>query len=221
MATRPVLIYCAAGNPRLAQIAMKAGFRYGARLPVSVRLPIYFADQDWKEPDRAAYMAALARHRPTMATVLDWERPEQEDEVLDWAEEASRHVEKVVIVPKWPGCPARCPATVGGKDIVLGYSVPTSYGASPVPLWEFRGWPVHLLGGTPHRQLEISHYVRVVSADGSIIAQQARHGRCWLRRKGKTSHWWQLRDLGDEERHDALYRAFALSCQEVYAAWQR
>lgn len=218
--TTPVLIYCAAGNPRLARIAIDAGFRYGARLPASVSLPLYFADQDWEEPDRAVYMAALGKHRPALATVLDWETPEQEDEVLAWAVEAAQHVEKVVIIPKWSGCPARCPEKVGGKEVVLGYSVPTSYGATPVPLWEFRGRPVHLLGGTPHRQLEISRYVSVVSADGSIAVQQARAGRCWLRRRGKTSHWWQLRDLGDTERQDAMYRAFARSCDEIMLAWR-
>ena len=86
----PVLIYCADGNKRLAQIAIDAGFRYGARLPArGPHHPVFFADQDWKAPDRARYMTELAEHRPVMATVLDWEQMEQRDEVLSWAEEAA------------------------------------------------------------------------------------------------------------------------------------
>ena len=74
------LIYCAAGNRRFAEIATSHGFRYGAQLPGTVYTdvaPLYFADQDWKEPNRDKYMSALAQHRPHMATVLDWEREEQ------------------------------------------------------------------------------------------------------------------------------------------------
>lgn len=220
MASRPTLIYCAAGNPRLAQIAVDAGWKYGARLPASITRPIYFADQNWKEPNREEYLEAIQRHRPTVATVLDWERPEQENEVMAWADGVARFVSQVVLIPKWPGCPERCPRRIGTAEVVLGYSVPTSYGGTPVPLWEFRGWPVHLLGGTPHRQMEIARYVQVVSVDGSIAVQQARGGRCWLRRKGKTSHWWQLRDIGDTEKTDALYRAFQRSCEEVRLAWE-
>ena len=73
----PKLIYCAGGNPRLAQIAVEHGFEYGARLPDSTYYPMYFADQDWKNPDREKYMKALSEHKPYMATVLDLEQHEQ------------------------------------------------------------------------------------------------------------------------------------------------
>lgn len=84
------LIYCAAGNARFAQIAIDAGFLYGAQLPGTTYHPIWFADQNWKKPDRTKYMAALAEHRPHMASVLDLERADQLDEVLSWAEEAAQ-----------------------------------------------------------------------------------------------------------------------------------
>jgi hypothetical protein len=96
----PTLIYCAGGNRRFAQIAIDAGYKFGSQLPNTIYHPIYFADQDWKRPNRATYMAMLAQHRPTMATVLDWERDEQLPEVLDWAEEAAQYVAQVLIIPK-------------------------------------------------------------------------------------------------------------------------
>ena len=145
----PQLIWCADGNKSHSDLAVASGWFYGARLPAKglADHPLHFADQNWKEPDRAAYMKAIAQHRPIMATVLDWEREEQWPEVLDWAEEAAQHVvESILIIPKVPGMLGQIPRTIGGKPVRLAYSVPTTYGGSPVPLWEFAGWSVHLLG---------------------------------------------------------------------------
>lgn len=223
----PNLIYCASGNPAFAAAAVAAGWRYGARLPATVYQQVYFADQDWKSPDRAAYMQALDRHRPAMATVLDWEREEQLPEVLAWAEEASQYVESILIVPKVPGLVGRIPRAVNGKRIVLAYSVPTSYGASPLGLWEYAGWPVHLLGGSPQRQMDAWRYLRgicdVGSVDGNMPAQQARKGRVWSAQPwGPDSlRWVQLRDLGDDRKENVPLECFRRSLVEIRDAWRR
>jgi hypothetical protein len=171
MAAAPTLIYCGGNNKRFAQIALDAGYEYGARLPGVINYRLYFADQDWKRPNRAAYMRSLAVHRPVMATVLDWERSEQLGEVLDWGEEASRFVDQIVIIPKVINEVWRLPRYIGGKRVVLAYSVPTAYGGTQVPSWDFAGWPVHILGGTPHKQMEVYRYLRhtceIVSVDGN------------------------------------------------------
>ena len=70
----PTLIYCGGGNSRFYDIATAAGFKYGSRLPDTIYGPLYFADQDWKQPNRDKYMAGLAEHKPYMASVLDLER---------------------------------------------------------------------------------------------------------------------------------------------------
>ena len=106
------IIYCANGNRRFAQIAIEAGMTYGAQQPGTVYFPPEFADQDWKKPNRTAYMAALAQHRPRMATVIDWERDEQLPEVLEWAEEAAQYVETVILIPKVLGGIPRLPRRV-------------------------------------------------------------------------------------------------------------
>jgi len=220
----PRLIYCASGNPAFAAAAVAAGWSYGARLPGHVSQPLYLADQDWRRPDRDAYLAAVARHRPAVASVLDWERPEQLPEVLDWALEAAALVsEAVILVPKVPGRVGDLPRQVGGRRVVLGYSVPTSYGAAPLGLWELAGWPVHLLGGSPHRQREVWHYLRgiaeVISLDGNVIGWHARRGRCWQRARGKTTHWWQLRDLGDNRPRGVPLECFRRSLEAVRDWW--
>lgn len=218
----PALIYCAACNTTLWHIAVAAGFRYGARLPGTVYAPLYFADQDWKRPNRGRYMEALAQHRPTLATVLDWERPEQEDEVLDWASEAARWADSVLVIPKVPGMLDRIPGTVGGKPVVLAYSVPTRYGGTTVPLWEFGRRPVHLLGGSPQKQLDLARYLNVVSADGNMANLMAHRCRVWTPRPWGPNRlrWVQLRDLGDGRSEGANAQAFRLSCKNIMAAWR-
>lgn len=217
----PALIYCADGNPSFARCAVACGWLYGARLPRTVYERVYFADQDWKRPNRAGYMRALKEHGPVMATVLDWEREEQLSEVLSWAEEAAEFVERVVIIPKVPGTIEAIPAIVGGAGVVLGYSVPTAYGGTAVPVWEFGRRPVHLLGGSPQRQMDLARYLNVTSADGNMAHQQAHKGRFWSPQSGPKGHWWQLRECGDERTDGANLEAFRRSCVNIADSWNR
>lgn len=222
------LIYCANGNARLADIAIQAGYHYGAQLPGTIYRPIYFADQDWKRPDRAAYMAALAYHRPAMATVLDWERPEQLPEVLDWAEETAQWVDRVLLIPKVIGAIGRLPRAIGGKSITLAYSVPTRFGGTACPVWEFAGWPIHLLGGSPQAQQHAYQHLQgladVQSADGNYAQKMAvRWGQFWVAGTAtwaRDRYWPRLRETGEEVHTDVPYEAWRRSCINIIAAWQ-
>lgn len=221
---RPRLIYCAECNRDFARIAVESGWLYGSRLPRTTYEAVHFADQDWKRPDRVAYMRALEKHRPALATVLDWEREEQLPEVLEWAEEAAAHVtEAVLLIPKVVGGVPSLPRLVGGKPVWLAYSVPTSHGGSPLPLWELSGWPVHLLGGSPQEQMRIAGMacLDVRSVDGNMAAMQARKGRTWRRQTGPKGHWWQLKELGDERADGVPAECFRRSLAEIKSAWER
>lgn len=220
MAT-PTLIYCAGGNARLARIAIETGFKYGARLPDTVYGPLYFADQDWKLPNREAYVTAVAHHQPRMAVALDLEQPSQFDEVLSWTEDLAQHVDTVVLVPKYFGAIESLPRTVGGAEIRLGYSVPTRYGGTQVPIWEFADWPVHLLGGSPHKQAEIARYLDVRSVDGNLASKMALQKCCYYqpwRPRHPRGYWAPLDE--PEKREGAPYRAFWLSCVNIARYWQ-
>lgn len=243
----PTLIYCCGKNRAFPPIAAAAGFRLGAQVPCTTYNDLYFADQDFKRPDRAGYMAALEKHRPHMATVLDWERPEQLAEVLEWAEDAAAYVEQVLIVPKVVGLLEKLPHIIGGKRVVLAYSIPTRYGGTPVPLWEFAGRPLHLLGGSPQTQIAyycmITHtsppawlggrakrwlerhwmfggHAKVYSVDGNMHQQQAHACRFWTTERRRKGHWVQLQDVGDGDwSRDANSEAFRRSCQNIKDAW--
>lgn len=220
----PTLIYCAGGNPRFAEIAVSAGFRYGAQLPDTIYQPLYFADQNWKCPDREAYLQAIAKHRPYMASVLDWEHHGQLGEVLAWAEDVAPYVQVIMIIPKVSGGTYLIPRVIGGKPVRLGYSVPSRYGGTNLMLWEFEGWPVHLLGGSPNKQIALSRYLKVMSADGNMAMKMAiRYCAFFVDRKRYSSgHWVSLKEAdGQKWENDAPYEAFQRSCLNIMAAWKQ
>lgn len=168
-------IFCAGGNGKYAQTSINYGWTYGAQMPSTVYYPPQFIDQNWKSPKRDVYMQRLAQYKPRMATVLDLEHESQFNEVMSWALEASQHVtESIIIIPKAMGIIDRIPETINGKQVVLGYSVPTTHGGTYVPLWEFGNRPVHLLGGSPSKQFELTRYLNVVSIDNNYTASIAR-----------------------------------------------
>lgn len=219
------IIYCAKGNRLFAEIAIESGMHYGAQMPGTVYYSPYFVDQDWKKPDRDRYVAAVAEHRPRMATVLDWERDGQLPEVLSWAEDVAPFVEQVVIIPKVMGGIPQLPRRIAGREVVLGYSVPTKYGGTELPLWEFAGWPVHLLGGSPHRQLHVAHYCRVNSVDGNYIMKKAcMWEQFWT--PGTASYardrfWPTLHECdGEPWGKNKPYEAFRRSCVNIMKAWR-
>lgn len=219
------LIYCAGGNKRFAQIAIDAGFLYGSQLPATVYHPLHFADQNWKKPDMDRYIAELQKHRPAVATVLDLEHKSQLPEVLGWAEAAATIVQRVIIIPKISGVISQLPRRVAGAEVVLGYSVPTSYGGTEIGLWEFDGWPVHFLGGSPQAQMHLRYYLRVVSADGNMANKMATsRGQFWApgNAKAKDRYWPKLQEAdGSAWGKDAPYEAFRRSCENIAAAWHK
>lgn len=223
------LIYCAGGNVRFADIALEAGFKYGSRLPDTVYRPLYFADNDWKKPNRALYMKHLQTHRPEMATVLDWEHSEQLDEVLDWAEEASQYTQQILIIPKVINEIHRIPFYINQTPIILAYSVPTKYGGTQTPTWEYANRRVHLLGGAPHVQMVLWRYLsghaEIVSVDGNLAHKMAtRWCSFWSAVRPAyrvDNRWWPRLDEGASSvQDDAPYEAFARSCVNIAQAWK-
>lgn len=237
------IIYCAYGNERLAKIAIDAGFAFGAQLPNTVYYDPEFVDQNWKNPNLERYIKAIAQYKPRLATVLDWERWEQFDEVMAWAEAIAPYVETIIIIPKLRGGIERIPRNISGKAVRLGYSVPTSFGASLVPLTEFLGWPVHLLGGSPLKQMELAGVfagpmypevprLNVVSVDGNYHQKMAiRYNQYFVpdgsARWARNRYWPTLaeanggRKWGDgSDKADAHLEAFRRSCKNIMTMWR-
>jgi hypothetical protein len=223
----PELIFCGGNNPRFAEIAIAHGYRYGARLPATIYAPVYFADQEYKQPNRQAYMKALAEHRPALATVIDWEREEQLSEVLSWADEASQYAGRILIIPKVLSGIERIPRRINRTPVVLAYSVPTTYGGTPTPAFAFASWPVHLLGGSPQAQMRLWRQMpSVISVDGNMAMERANKGMFWREYQGirfrLVPEWVSLKAAdGQRWNGDGNYEAFRRSCSNIMAAWRR
>lgn len=202
----PRLVYCADGNARFAEIAIRRGYIYGAQVPNTVYYKPEFCDQNWRKPDRVRYMAALAEHRPLYATVLDLERVTQLDEVLSWAEDAAQYTQNVIIIPKVAGVIDRLPREIAGARVVLGYSVPTKFAGTGVPVKDFSGWPVHLLGGNPFKQRALMHQLNVVQADGNYIQKAAIKNTVLY-----AGRWKKMNELQPDTNGDSIYRSFESS----------
>lgn len=238
-------------------MAIEAGFLYGARLPPrGIHFAPYFCDQDWKIPGRkeyakkksyqnylrfmtaingtfAQYLKHIKKHRPYMATVFDWEFEGLLHVTLDWARAIAPYVEVIVIIPKVPGGVPEIPDAINGKPVRLGYSVPTSYGGTDVPIWEFDGRPVHLLGGSPHFQFEIARYLamNVVSVDCNYHLGMATNYNQFFTpgtaRWAKNRFWPTLREADGEiwgdgsPTADAPYEAFRRSCENIVEMWRQ
>jgi len=219
------LYYCAGGNRKFAEIAIEAGFRYGAQLPSTTYFAAEFADQDYKRPDFPGYLEAIRQQRPKVATVLDWMRADEFEDVMEWAEEVAPYVETVIVIPKVVGLVDWIPERIGGKPVRLGYSVPTRYGGTTVSVREFGTRPVHLLGGSPQRQMYLSRLLKnVVSADGNY-AQKMAVKWCQFFTAGdaiyaKNRHWPQIQEADGWQGEDAPYEAFRRSCVNIMTAWR-
>lgn len=227
----PDIIYCANGNARFAQIAKEYGFFIGAQLPgilYDAHKPLYFADQDFKHPRYVAYIKSIRKYQPYMASVLDIEEWRRLDEYLMRAEEISKYCQVVMLIPKVRGIIKELPRWINGKKVRLGYSVPTRFSGTTVPIDEFQDWPIHLLGGSPHKQIELASKFNTVSADGNYSHKMARFCQFWVNGTAtyaSNPYWPTLLEAdrklwGDGSKFaDAPYEAFRRSCQNIMEYW--
>jgi hypothetical protein len=211
----PTLIFCSKSTRVFSQIASKHGWKLGSRSSTTVYYPIYFADQNWKKPNKDKYIEFVKKHKPYIATVLDWEEKDKLDTTLEWAEEISTIVDKIIIIPKIVNGINLIPTHINNKEVVLGYSVPTRYGGTITPLWEFGNRKVHLLGGSPQRQYALSKYLNVVSLDCNMMMKMA-NWKCAFWDNGR---WVQLKEIGMGNCIDAPYKAFEMSCISIKKFW--
>lgn len=174
------------GRQDLTEIAGRHGWRRGARLDSVGEyekrdIALDFVDMDWADPDPTALLDAAKRHRPKYVVAGDYLRDEDNTEAVN--ERASRLREysaNVIVVPKSVGDLRDVP-----DECVVGYSVPTEYGGTDIPLRMYRdiSQPIHVLGGTPHRQFEIVGKLwldSVCSIDGNSVHKAATIGaKAW------------------------------------------
>ena len=196
----PEVIYCASSSSSIPYLSKSLGFKSGVQLPDTVYSRLDFADQDWKKPQKERYIKSIKEHRPTKATVLDATSKSRLKEALEWAEEIAPYVEEIIVIPKYSGAIQQVPEFIKGKKVLLGYSVPTTYGSTDVPLKDFGDRPVHLLGGQPHTQMDLARKLNVESVDFNSVNRQSTYGHSWVNERVKGSsgkHDASLKEMRD------------------------
>lgn len=214
------LIYCSGGNPLLSQIAFEEGWMLGFRSDNnmgSCKHPVSFIDVDYKHPDFEKHLETVSRYHPKYATVPDLSEKailnQDIDRAVRQAERLQPHCEIVLIVPKLSGQIALLP-----QSIAIGYSVPSRYGGAQYPLWELSGRRVHLLGGSPRKQIQaylhLSAIASVVSLDGNYSqAQAVKYAMYWERHKW---HYHPEKATGGKDLYAECWR---LSCRNLMREW--
>lgn len=175
-------------------LAVQAGFKYGVQSTKSIcpmcgemaGHELVFVDNDYFNYNHNKHRDYVARFNPKYCTVMDVMTAQQcekdnieykpLEQILEWAEELDEYAENVIVIPKYD-----CLDDIPDK-FMLGYSVPTSHGGTPLPPEMFRGRRVHLLGGSWKAQLAHMAVIGddVVSLDNNYIGRIAQLGGCVL-----------------------------------------
>jgi hypothetical protein len=216
------VIVCLGNNKDVYEIIRRTGLRYGCRLPEDTPDGdgVYFADQNWKKPNLDNYLRSIQKHKPHIATVIDIESEPLFDEAMRWAYAISNHVRQIIMIPKIESAIERIPYEINGSEIVLGYSVPTSHGGTPISIAQFVHRKVHLLGGSPHKQLKLAreNKLAINSIDNNYIWMKAnKFGEYWTGKMNGESRTWIRSSMlsGKGGRLDA----FEKSCINLLRAW--
>jgi len=167
-----------AHSSTVGKIAIREGWLPGARYTNlrDVRRfdRVGFLDIDWRNYQFGAHLKAVRVARPAMTVARDLVRARDLSRVLDEALQLSEYAGLVVVVPKAPRLAERL--DVIPDAFILGFSVPTRYGATSLPTSAFRSRPVHLLGGRPDVQRRLGDDLHVVSMDCNRFTLDAAFG---------------------------------------------
>jgi len=191
---------------------------------------VSFVDNVYTDYKHAQHLEAVKRFSPEYATVRDVMSEKQcidagiewysFGQIMAWAEEIERYSENVIVIPKYD-CLEKIP-----ERFILGYSVPTSHGGTPLPVEMFKGRRVHLLGGSWKAQL--AHMTQlgddVVSLDNNYIHKQAEFGSFTFPdgETGKVQELLGFRAFSGATVALAIFlSAIACKVNELFAASQR
>jgi hypothetical protein len=204
----------------MSLIAYEAGWLLGMRSDSSATtLPQTFIDIDYKRPNFEKHLEVVAKYNPKYATVPDLSDTETSnadvDRALKQAERLQQHCEIVLIVPKLSE-----QLTLIPPEYAIGYSIPTSYGGAKYLPWELAGRRIHILGGSPRKQMEtylhLSPVAEVMSADGNYAQLMAtRYGEYW-----KRDRWLEHPGVKKKEK-DIYLECWKWSCENLFQHWRR
>ncbi|HEX4105519.1 MAG TPA: DUF6610 family protein [Rhizomicrobium sp.] len=132
-----------------------------------------FLDIDWKNYDFRRHLEIAAQTKPMVTVARDIEDRRALHRIIDQAYRLKEYARYVILVPKDPLLASKLDSLP--KDFLLGYSVPSRYGATAIPPEAFNR-PVHLLGGRPDAQRRLAAVMPVFSIDANRFTLDAAFG---------------------------------------------
>lgn len=202
------LIFCAGNNKQHAEIAIKHGWLYGIRHDHVAYFKPHFIDINWKHYDWNEYLEIIRKHRPEMAMVPDYEKPDKEGLLEKIAQMKEAGANDVLVCPKFVGAVDDIP-----DWCIVAISVPSSYaGFLPNPE-RMTGRKVHFLGGTPTAQMEMyrkytAYGATVLSIDCNSFLKASHNGTYW-----EAGKW-----RNEGKRIDNI-EAFTMSINNIRSSW--
>ena len=177
LTAHPLRIVC--HGRQVLKIASRFGWLPGARYTnlrdIRGSDLVGLIDIDWRDYDFKKHLATVKAIRPMLTVARDVEDEKHLPRILDQAWELSTWCPNVIIVPKDPKLAHELKQRIP-RRFILGFSVPTKYGGTRIPLEYFQGRAVHLLGGRPDTQRRIADFVKVVSVDSNRFTIDASYG---------------------------------------------
>lgn len=208
------------GRPDLTEYAAEYGYLRGTRLDDEPRyrregVRVDFLDLHWEDPDFDALLEAAEWHQPRYVVAGDYNGSNHEM-VNDRARQLREHAENVIVVPHEDGDLKHAP-----KWTVVGYSTPSEYAGTEIPIREYRetSHGLHILGGTPHEQHRLLGRLwveNVVSMDCNSHHKAATIGaKAWY---PDQPHW---RKVGPAGMKNAVESAYQTSVTNLSMEHQR
>jgi hypothetical protein len=181
------VIITANGSRDLSRAAFRGGaligYESGNGRPPN-EIPVEFIDWPFLKDDVSFedHLETVKRERPLLAVAPDIEDESEVNETISKADQLAEYAEIVIVVPK-----AVKPSEIPDRFRV-GIPAQERFGGVPWPLWEYLGCgDVHILGGSPKKQREISNYLEeVASVDSASAAKAAKFGSVWMGDSWKT-----------------------------------
>lgn len=223
-------VFHGAGAVGLCCVAIRFGWLYGTNSTHACCAladhwkmhRLAFLDNPYRLYDHDEHAAMVREFRPKYATTRDAMSEEQcaaagieyypIEQIIEWAHELDEHADNVIVIPKYHEAVEQIP-----EQFVLGYSIPSSHGGTPLPTERFAGRRVHLLGGTPLTQYRYWQRLQdeVVSIDNNSVVRTSKMGVVY----GPNGEAMKLPDFS--VTHDVtnpLYIALVLSLGHI-AYW--
>jgi len=125
---------------------------------------IDFLDYPFKDGDSflEQHLELIKHFKPKYAVCPDIFEECKLKFYIDYAYKLLQYSQCVIIVPKVFDIIKIIP-----EDFIIGYSVPTKYGSTPITLFEIGSRKVHLLGGGIRKIEDLMSYLNVISFDSN------------------------------------------------------